>query len=107
MAEHPAELEPLDDLREARDVVAHRRERRVVVVGAGELEELAAVGQAAVEVGQRRDDAFELLLLLAELLRLRGIVPDLRILERTADLLEGLRLQVEVKDTSASRPTGS
>jgi hypothetical protein len=107
MAEHPAELEILDHLRESRDVVAHRGERRVVIVGTRQLEELAAVGKAPVEPGERRDDAFERLLLLAEFLRLLGGVPDLRVLERAADFLERLRLQVEVKDTSASRPTGS
>jgi len=105
--EHPAELEVGDGPGEAGDVVADRGDRRVVAVGARELEELAAVGEPPVEFGERRDDAFELLLLAPELLRLLGIAPDLRVLERAADLLQRLRLQVEVKGTSASRPSWS
>jgi hypothetical protein len=106
MAEHPPELERLDGLRERRDVVADRRQRRVVVVVAGQPEQLGAVGEAAVELGQRPDDALEGLLFLAELLGARGVAPDLRILERAADFLERLRLAVEVKATSASRRPG-
>src|SRR5690606_33632054 len=101
------ELEVLDGLREPRDVVADRGERGVVAVRAREFEQLAAVGEPLSEVGERRDDAFERLLLAPELLRLLRIAPDLRVLERAADFLQRLRLQVEVKGTSASRPSGT
>jgi HPt (histidine-containing phosphotransfer) domain-containing protein len=105
MREHPPEFEVVEHLRELGHVVAHRLDGRVVAVGARELEEFAAVAEAAIEVGERGDDALERLLRLAERLRLLRIVPDRGVLERAARLLEFLRLQVVVKDTSASRTT--
>jgi hypothetical protein len=51
-------------------------------------------------------DAVELLLLLAELLRARRVVPDLRILELAVYRREPRFLGVEVKDTSEAAPCG-
>ena len=102
MMEHPAELERLDRLLSARDVVADGDERRVVALASRELEELGAVDEHAVDAGQRDDDRVERLLFLAERLRALGIVPDLRILELAADFGQPRRLDLEVKDTSGA-----
>jgi hypothetical protein len=85
MTEHPPELERLDRLAQRFDIAGDRREGRVVAFGARELEKLDAVGKSAVERRQRADDAIERLLLLAELLRALGIVPDVRVLELALD----------------------
>jgi hypothetical protein len=104
MVEHPPELEVGDRLLEAVDVAGDREQRRVVVLGARQLEELRAVGEAVVERRQRADDRVERLLLLAELLRALRVVPDLRVLELARYRREPRGLLVDVKDTSASRP---
>jgi len=72
-----------------------------------ELEQLVAVLQPGIEVPDGVDDIFELLLFLAEFLGPLLIVPDLGILEFLRDDGEALRLDVEVKDTSAARPCGA
>jgi len=100
---HPAELHVPHRLLELGDVGADRGERRVVRFVAGEIEKLGAVLQPRAEGSERRDDAFELLSFLAELLCSLGIVPDAGILERFGDRDQPFRLGVEVKDTSADR----
>jgi hypothetical protein len=100
--EHPPELELGHRAPELRHVVDDRRERRVVTLGACEFVELPAVAEPAVNAGERVDDAVERLLLAAELLRPRRIVPDLRILELALDRGETRRFQIEVKDTSGA-----
>jgi hypothetical protein len=49
------------------------------------------------------DDVFERLLFAAEILRALRVFPDFRILERAIDLVQPVRLGIEVKDTSAAR----
>jgi hypothetical protein len=100
--EHAPELEIGDAPLDAADVAFDGTQRRVVGFRASELVELLAVVELAAELGQRQDDAVELLLLLAELLRARRIVPDLRVLELAIDGGEACGLDVEVKDTSAT-----
>jgi hypothetical protein len=100
--EHPPELERLNRLLDAADVVADGNDRGVVTLRARELEQLGAVGQQAVDVAQRADDRVERLLFLAERLGALGIVPDLRVLELAADLGQPRRLDIEVKDTSGA-----
>jgi len=104
MVEHPPELEPADGLLDAGDVVAHGDERRIVALGARQLEQLAAVREIAVDVAKRADDRLERLLLPAERLRALGIVPDLGVLELALDLGQPRRLDLEVKDTSGAGP---
>jgi hypothetical protein len=103
--EHAPELEIGDAALDAPDVTFDGLKGRVVGFPARELVEFLAVVELAVEIGQRQDDAVELLLLLAELLGARRIVPDLRILELAVDRCEACSLDIEVKDTSeAARP---
>ena len=68
-----------------REVVAHGLQRRVVALGARQLEQLRAVGEPGVDRGQRADDVVERLLLLAQRLRALLVVPDLRVLELAGD----------------------
>jgi hypothetical protein len=82
-------------------------DRRVVLLGAAELEQLRGVGKAAADAAERADDRFQRLLFLAELLRALLVAPDLGVRERPFYLGEPLFLALEVKDTSAARPTGS
>src|SRR6266567_1040191 len=103
IVEHPAEFHVVDDSLERCNVACQRFERRVVALASRELEQLDAVLEPHVQVRQRSDHAVELLLFLAELLRPRRLVPDLRILELPHHGLEARRLHIEVKDTSANR----
>ena len=100
IGEHPTKFEIFDRPLELRDVVANRDERRVVALGAREIEKLAAVVEPRAQLRQRDDDLIELLLLAAKLLRAFRIAPDVGILELAGDGVEALALLIEVKDTS-------
>jgi hypothetical protein len=102
--EHAPELEVGHAALDAPDVAFDGAKRRVVRFRARELVEFLAVGELAVEIGQRQDDAVELLLLLAEFLGARRVVPNLRILELAIDRGEARSLDVVVKDTSEAGP---
>ena len=101
-----------DDFFEAGNVFGDGAQRRVIVIGAGKLEQLRAIPKSGIEAFQRADHAFELFLFLAERLCALLIVPDLGIFELLLDFRQPLRLHIEVKDTSAGRrfvpanPTG-
>jgi hypothetical protein len=101
--EHPAELHVVDGALEHADILRHGDECRVVALGPGELEQLSAVLQARIKIGQRADDAFELFSFLAELLRALRVGPDGRVFQRLYNRSQPLCLDVEVKDTSADR----
>jgi hypothetical protein len=60
-----------------------------------------------VDAAERADDGVEGLLLLAELLGALRVLPQLRILELAVQRFEPALLRVEVKDTSAARPSGT
>jgi hypothetical protein len=88
-----------------RDVGLDRGERRIVVLGARELEQLACVAQLAVEAGEDADGVLELLLFAPQLLGALGVGPDVGLLELPRYLGETRLLALEVKDTSAAPPT--
>jgi hypothetical protein len=100
---HPTEFQVGDRTPQRRRVGRDRVERGIVSLRAGQLEQLGAVLEAGVQVGQRADDAVEQLLFLAELLCAFLIFPDLGILELAHDRVQPGRLRIEVKDTSADR----
>ena len=104
MIEHPLEFELGHLGFNAADVVSYRAQRVVVAFGFRQLEQLGAVLQMAVDVAQVDDDAFEQLLLAAQLLRVLLVVPDLGVFELPRDLGQPCRFGIEVKDTSAARP---
>jgi len=79
--------------------------RRVVPVRARELEQLPRVGQAAIDAAEGADDGLERLFLLAELLRALRVVPQPGVLELAVQRREPAFLGLEVKDTSAARPS--
>jgi len=100
------EFELGNRLFELRDVRLQCGERRVVALGARQLEELFAVLDAARKRAQRFDDLVEVLFFLAEILGPLLIVPDRRVLELPGDDFETFALGLEVKDTSAVAPSG-
>jgi hypothetical protein len=65
----------------------------------GKLEQFRGVVEAAGQVAQGRDDAFEFDAFAAELLSALRLVPDTRVLEFAIDFYESFRFAIEVKDT--------
>jgi hypothetical protein len=84
------------------DVGFDADQRAVVILAAGQIEQLARVLEALVQVGQGEDDAFQGFLFLAQFLGARRVVPDARIFQRLGDFLQFRCLGIEVKDTSAT-----
>jgi hypothetical protein len=107
VGEHAAELERRHFLLELRGLAPDLLERGFVAIRARQAEQLGGVGQAAADPGQRADQAFERLLLLAELLRSPLVLPELRVFQLAVQRLEAPLLRLEVKDTSAARLTVS
>jgi hypothetical protein len=104
IAEHPLEFEFRDFPAEPGGIRFDRQQRRVVVIGARHLEQLLRVAQTAAQALHPPDDVVEQLLLPAEFLRLLRVVPDVRVFEFARNLLQSLRLGIDVKDTSTARP---
>jgi hypothetical protein len=79
----------------------------MVCIAARELKQLGGVRKPAADAAEGADDRLERLLFLAELLCALRVAPDLGVGERALYLGEPLRFAVEVKDTSAARPTAA
>jgi len=77
MVEHPLEFELGDRGLDRSGIGRDRAQRVVVVLGLRHLEQLGSVLEAAVDVAQVENDAFEEFLLAPEFLRVLGVVPDL------------------------------
>jgi hypothetical protein len=104
VGEHAPELECSDILFEFFYIQKNTGESRIIILGAGHVEELFGVRNAAADAPERADQALQLLLLLAQLLRALRVVPQLRVLELAVQRLQALFLGLEVKDTSAAQP---
>jgi hypothetical protein len=89
------------------NVIGDAVERGVVVFRARHVEQLFRVLQAGVDAGQVADRRLERFLFPAELLGALLVVPDARVGEQLFYFREAVLLAVEVKDTSAARPTAS
>jgi hypothetical protein len=85
MVEHPPEFQIFDGLADFRHVALHCAHGGIVGLGPREAEQLGAVGQVRLQVGQRIHHAFELLFFPAEFLRALRVVPDLRVFELLRD----------------------
>jgi hypothetical protein len=107
VGEHAPELERGDVVLDAVHLARDSREDGVVALGARHLEQLGRVAQVRVDRGQAADRRVEGLLLAPELLGARRVAPDLGIGEQGFDYAETLLLALEVKGTSAARPTAS
>src|SRR3989454_2052834 len=107
VGEHAAKLERRDVALQARRLAPDLLERRLVGIGARHVEQLFRVGEAAADAAERADHGLERLLFLAERLRALRVVPQLRVFELAVQRREAALLRLEVKDTSAARPTGS
>jgi hypothetical protein len=107
VGEHAAELERCHFPLELRRLAPDLLERGVVVIGARQAEQLGGIGEAAADPGQRADQSFERLFLLAELLRSLLVLPELGVFKLAIQRLEAPLLRLEVKDTSAALRTVS
>jgi len=105
--EHPAEFHVRHRLLDLPRVVFEGDERRIVVLRAGEVEQLDRIPYAFVGRAEAVDDCLERFLLLAELLRALAVVPDVRVFQKLADLAQPRTLAIVVKDTSAAGRRGS
>jgi hypothetical protein len=106
IVEHPLEFEFGDLLCQPGDVGLDRDQRRVVLIGARHLEQLARIAHAGFQRVHLLHDQVEALLLPPQFLCALGIVPDLWVFQRAADFLESTLLRVDVKDTSGVQRGG-
>jgi hypothetical protein len=74
----------------------------VVTFATRHFEQLARVGEVAVEVAQRDDDAFEGLAFAADFLGARGVIPQSGVFAQFDQFFETPCFGVVVKDTSAA-----
>src|SRR2546427_4370582 len=81
------------------------RSGRVVVLRARHLEEATRIAQRRGDRGEPGDGRVQRLLFPAEVLRALGVAPDLGIGQERFDFRQAFLLALEVKDTSAARPT--
>jgi len=96
---HALELDPGDIALEAGRIATEFRERRVVRLGLGELEQLERAGESAADPVEPAEYRLELGALAPERFGARGLFPDLRVLELAAYFDEPLVLGVVLKDT--------
>jgi hypothetical protein len=104
--EHALELEVLDLALELQRVGGDRVDdlgEARFALELGEVQEFERAGDAVAGAVEPADQRVELGALLAERLRLLGLLPDLRVFELARDLYQTLVLAVVVKDTSAGR----
>ena len=101
--EHSLELEFLDGLLEAIEIRDDLVDRLGVVLIDRERQQFARIVEAGAQIVQGGDDGLERRALLAERLRTRLIVPDIRFLELTLDLGQPLCLLFVVKGTPLTR----
>jgi len=106
VVEHPAELELLDLLAQFLGVVGDGLQARLVAFFLAHLVELGVVGQVTLQALDGQHHAVQRLLFLAQFLGLLGVVPDRRVFQRGVDRPQAFGFGIEVKDTSASRPSG-
>jgi len=99
--EHAAEFELLEALAQRLAVLLDGRQGGVVIVGAGQLEQLARIVQPALDVGQGPDDGLEAFFLAAQVLGMLGVVPDVGVFQFGVDDVQAFGLGIVVKETSA------
>jgi hypothetical protein len=107
IGEHAPEFERIDVALELFGVSGNAEQRRVVALGARQLEQLAGICDAAADAPERLDDRLERLLFPADFLRALLVLPELGVFQLLVQGREALFLGLEVKDTSAARPTAS
>src|SRR5882672_5787989 len=105
VVEHAAELEIVNLFRQPADVRLDRSQRRIIVVRARDLEKLRGVTHVLFERLHAPDHVFQQLFFAPEFLRALRLVPDLGVFEFLADFPESTDLHIDVKGTSATRPT--
>jgi hypothetical protein len=76
----------------------------VVILAARHFEDLARIGEIAVEVTQGDDDAFEGLAFAADFLGARSIIPQRGVFAQFDQFFETPGFGLVVKDTSAAPP---
>jgi hypothetical protein len=104
VGEHAAEFERFQALAQGGAVLLDGEQGGVVVIRAGQFEQVAGVVQAAFDVGQGVDDGFQGFLFAAQFLGMLRIVPDVRAFQFGVDDEQAFGLGIVVKDTSGAGP---
>jgi hypothetical protein len=104
LREHAAEFHVLDDAGQFGGVAFDGDQRVIVVFGTAHFEEFARVGQVAIQIAQRNDNAFKGFAFAADFLGASGVTPQRRIFAEFYEFFETAGLGIVVKDTSATPP---
>jgi hypothetical protein len=96
---HALELDSFDVALEAGRIATEFRERRLVSLGLGQLEELERAGESAADPVEPAQYRLEFGPLAPQGFGARGLLPDLRVLEFAAYFGEPFELGVVLKDT--------
>jgi hypothetical protein len=97
--EHALEFEFLDLGDDGGNVGLDALDDILVAFRLAQFQHLAGIAQALRQRGDAVDHPFQLRAFLAQLLGMRRVVPDIRILQLATDFLQALGAGVEVKDT--------
>jgi hypothetical protein len=103
VGEHAAEFHFLHRLFQRFRVCSDALQSGVVAFLLRHLEQVGAVAQALVELGQRFDDPFQRAAFLAQFLGALGVIPDRRVFQQLDDFGQAFLFGIVVKDTSAGR----
>jgi hypothetical protein len=106
VAEHAAEFQLLDRLAQRMRLGLDRGQAVEIALGLAHLVELGVVGQVARQVVDGLHHRLEALLLLAQLLRALGLVPDGGVFQRGVDFVQPQGFAVVVKDTPGAAGCG-
>jgi hypothetical protein len=105
--EHAAEFEIADALLQTGDIGFDRFQGFFVVFRAGQFEQLAGIVQAAADLVQVDDYAFQFLAFAAEFLGALGVIPDFRVFQQAGDFGQAIMFARVVKDTPVARRRGA
>ena len=98
-AEHAAEFHLLEDVAQALDLGRDIVDGALVFLFGGHLQQIAGVDQAAVEVVDGVDDQRQGGTLTPQVLRVFGVVPDVRVFQFAVYFDQPIMLLIVVKDT--------
>jgi hypothetical protein len=105
-AEHALELERLDLGPQRLDIPIDTGRRGGITLGFGEIEQIRAVGEPALQPPELRYQAIQLGALATERLGPGRVIPDARVFQRLLDLGQPFGLAVQVKDTPGAVAAG-
>jgi hypothetical protein len=104
IVEHAAEFQGFQAFAQGLAVGFDGDQGVVVIVGAGQFEQVAGVEQAAFQAAQRPDDVFQGFLFASQILGVLRVVPDVGAFQFGIDDEQAFGLGIVVKDTSGEWP---